>query len=185
MLKDEPVPFIMELPLYHQPDMKTIIFAVWSRTYSFVKKAGTVILAFSIIIWIFSNIPGGNIEDSILGRIGQFIEPVGRPLGLDWKLLVALLSSLVAKENSVATLGVLYNVGDQGLRMVLPSLISHASALSFLVSLMLFIPCAPTVVVMKQEMGSWKWFSMSFIAMLLISYCGGMIAYKIAMLLGI
>lgn len=185
MLKDEPVPFIMELPLYHKPDMKTIIFAVWSRTYSFVKKAGTVILAFSIIIWIFSNIPGGNIEDSILGRIGQFIEPIGRPLGLDWKLLVALLSSLVAKENSVATLGVLYNVGDQGLRMVLPSLISHASALSFLVSLMLFIPCAPTIAVMKQEMGSWKWFSMSFIAMLLISYGGGMIAYKIAMLLRI
>jgi ferrous iron transport protein B len=185
MLKDETAPFIMELPLYHKPDMKTIIFAVWSRTYAFVKKAGTVILAFSVIIWIFSNIPGRNIEGSILGRIGQFIEPLGRPLGLDWKLLVALLSSFVAKENSIATLGVLYNVGDQGLRMVLPSVISHASALSFLVSLMLFIPCVPTIVVMKQEMGSWKWFFMSFIATLLISYCGGIIAYRIAMLLRI
>ena len=185
MLKDELVPFIMELPLYHKPDIKTIIFVVWSRTVSFIKKAGTVILVFSVVIWIFSNIPGGNIENSILGRIGRLIEPIGRPLGLDWKMLVALLSSVVAKENSVATLGVLYNVGEHGLRAVLPNLISHASALSFLVSLMLFIPCAPTIAVMKQEMGSWKWFSTSFIAMLLISYFGGIIAYRIALLFGL
>ena len=164
---------------------KTIIFVVWSRTVSFIKKAGTVILVFSVVIWIFSNIPGGNIENSILGRIGRLIEPIGRPLGLDWKMLVALLSSVVAKENSVATLGVLYNVGEHGLRAVLPNLISHASALSFLVSLMLFIPCAPTIAVMKQEMGSWKWFSTSFIAMLLISYFGGIIAYRIALLFGL
>ena len=185
MLKYEPIPFIMELPLYHKPDMKTIIFAIWSRTVSFIKKAGTVILVFSVVIWIFSNFPGGRIEDSVLGWIGRFIEPIGRPLGLDWKMLVALISSIVAKENAIATLGVLYNAGEYGLRAVLPNLISHASALSFLVSLMLFIPCLPTIVVMKQEMGSWKWFSASFIAMLLISYFGGMIAYRIAMLFGL
>lgn len=185
MLRDEPVPFIMELPLYHKPDIKTIFFAVWSRTAAFIKKAGTVILVFSVTIWIFSNIPGGNIENSILGRIGRFIEPLGVPLGLDWKMLVALLASVVAKENSIATLGVLYNVGEQGLRTVLPGIISHASALSFLVSLMLFIPCAPTIAVMKQEMGSMKWFSMSFIAMVLISYISGIIAYRLAVLLGL
>lgn len=185
MLRNEPVPFIMELPLYHKPDIKTIIFAVWDRTASFIKKAGTVILVFSVIIWIFSNIPGGNIENSILGCIGRFVEPLGIPLGLDWRMLVALLSSVVAKENSIATLGVLYNVGGHGLRTVLPGIISHASALSFLVSLMLFIPCVPTIAVMKQEMGNMKWFSMSFIAMVLISYISGMFAYRLAVLIGL
>jgi ferrous iron transport protein B len=184
-LKDIPVPFIMELPLYHKPDIRTIAMTVRSRTMSFVKKAGTVILGFSVLIWIISNYPGKNIDNSILGWIGHLIEPIGIPLGLDWKMIVALLSSIVAKENAVATLGVLYGVGDQGLMDVLPNMISHASSLSFLVTLMLFVPCAPTFAVMKREMGSWKWFFTSFIFMLLISYCGGAAAYRIALLLGI
>jgi ferrous iron transport protein B len=184
-LKDIPVPFIMELPLYHKPDIRTIAITVRSRTMSFIKKAGTVILGFSVLIWIMSNYPGKNIEDSVLGRIGHLIEPIGTPLGLDWKMIVALLSSIVAKENAVATLGVLYGVGDQGLMDVLPNVLNHASSLSFLVTLMLFIPCAPTFAVMKREMGSWKWFFTSFIFMLLISYYGGMAAYRIALLLGL
>jgi ferrous iron transport protein B len=184
-LKDVPVPFIMELPLYHKPDIRTIAMAVWSRTLSFIKKAGTVILGFSVLIWIISNFPGREVEKSILGIVGRFIEPVGIPLGLDWKMIVALLSSIVAKENAIATLGVLYGVADHGLMDVLPNVISHASSLSFLVTLMLFIPCAPTFAVMKRELGSWKWFITSFVTMLLISYCGGMAAYRIALLLGI
>jgi ferrous iron transport protein B len=184
-LKDVPVPFIMELPLYHKPDIRTIAAAVLNRTMSFIKKAGTVILSFSVLIWILSSFPGRNIENSVLGLTGRFIEPIGAPLGLDWKMIVALLSSIIAKENAIATLGVLYSIGDKGLLDVLPKVISHASALSFLVTLMLFIPCAPTFVVMKREMGSWKWFLTSFISMLLISYCGGMAAYRMALLLGI
>jgi ferrous iron transport protein B len=182
-LKGEPVPFIMELPLYHKPDIKTIFNAVWNRTLSFIKKAGTVILGFSVLIWMVSNFPGGDVEHSLLGWIGQLIAPVGVPLGLDWKMIVALLSSIVAKENSIAALGVLFSVGEEGLRGVLPSVISHASSLSFLVTLMLFIPCAPTFVVMKQEMGSWKWFVTSLMFMFLISYGGGVAAYHIALLL--
>jgi ferrous iron transport protein B len=184
-LKDEPVPFIMELPLYHKPDLKTICKAVWSRTSSFIRKAGTVILGFSVLIWIVSNFPGGNVENSLLGRVGRFIEPVGSPLGLDWRMIVALLSSIVAKENAVATLGVLFSVGEQGLQGVLPGAISHASALSFLVALMLFIPCAPTFVVMKQEMASLRWFIASFAVMVFISYGGGIAAYHLALLMGI
>jgi ferrous iron transport protein B len=183
-LKGEPVPFIMELPLYHKPDIKTIFNAVWNRTLSFIKKAGTVILGFSVLIWAVSNFPGGDVEHSMLGWIGRLIAPVGVPLGLDWKMIVALLSSIVAKENSIAALGVLFSVGEEGLRGVLPTVISHASSLSFLVTLMLFIPCAPTFVVMKQEMGSWKWFLTSLIFMFLISYGGGVAAYHIALLLG-
>jgi len=184
-LKGEPMPFIMELPLYHRPNPRTIGVVVWHRMIAFMKRAGTVILGFSILIWLVSHIPGGKIEDSILGWVGHLIGPLGSPVGLDWKMMVALLASFVAKENSIATLGVLYGVGDEGLRNVLPSVMSHASALSFLVVLMLFIPCAATVVVMKQEMGSWKWFLFSLIFMLFISFGSGIVAYRLALLLGI
>ena len=132
-----------------------------------------------------SNVPAGGIEKSILGRIGMLLEPLGKPLGLDWRMVVALLSSVIAKENSVATLGILYNVGDQGLMTVLSGSIPHASALSFLVVLMLFIPCAPTIAVMKQEMGDRKWFIMSFLFMVFLSYAMGMAVYGLAVAAGI
>lgn len=178
--RDELVPFIMELPLYHKPDFKTILFVVWGRTFTFVKKAGTVIMAFSVILWIMSNVPGGMIEKSLLAWVGRLFEPIGAPLGLDWRMLVALLSTIVAKENAVATLGVLYNVGEQGLMNVLPAMVSHPSAIAFLFVLMIFIPCAPTITVMRQEMGNWKWFFASVIFMVVLSYTGGMLIYHFA-----
>lgn len=183
--KNELVPFIMELPLYHKPDFKTIITVVWNRTITFVKKAGTVILIFSVILWIMSNVPGGAIESSLLAWVGMLLEPIGTPLGLDWKMLVALLSTIVAKENAVATLGVLYNVGEQGLMNVLPTVISHPSAIAFLFVLMVFIPCAPTITVMRQEMGNWKWFLASVIFMVILSYTGGMLIYHLAKSAGV
>ncbi|MBA4416953.1 MAG: ferrous iron transport protein B [Syntrophus sp. (in: bacteria)] len=184
-LRGEPVPFIMELPLYHRPDLKTIFMVVWSRTMAFMRKAGTVILIFSVVIWFLSNIPGGTIETSVLSWIGHRIEFIGAPMGLDWRMIVALLSSIVAKENSIAALGILYDVGDQGLRVVLPTMINHASALSFLVILMVFIPCIPTITVMRQEMENWRWFLFSLIFMLCFSLAGGFAAYHIAVLLKI
>lgn len=184
-LRDEPVPFIMELPLYHKPNVRTIFFAVWSRLYAFIKKAGTVILLFSVLMWIMSNIPTGSIENSMLSWFGRLLEPIGNIVGLNWKMMVALISSIVAKENAVATLSVLYNVGEEGLMSKLPEIINHASALSFLIILMLFIPCLPTIAVMKQEFESWKWFIASFLTMLLASFLTGFFAYHVALWLNI
>jgi ferrous iron transport protein B len=184
-LRDEPVPFIMELPLFHKPDLRIILRVVWNRTAAFIRKAGTVILVFSVVVWILSNVPGGKIEESMLAWMGHLIAPIGSPLGLDWKMMVALAASVVAKENSVATLGVLYSVGEQGLMGVLPRAINHASALSFLVVLMLFIPCVATITVMRQEMGNWRWFLASLLFMFLVSFSGGMIAYRLALVMGI
>jgi ferrous iron transport protein B len=184
LLKDEAMPFIMELPLYHKPDFKTIAMAVWARTLSFIKKAGTVILAVSVVIWLLSHLPHGQIEDSWLARLGHILEPLGRPIGLDWKMITALLTTIIAKETAIATLGVLYGVGREGLLQVLPQVMSPASALSFLVILMLFIPCAATVAVMKRELGSWKWFGASMGVMLSISLLGGLLAYRIALGMG-
>jgi ferrous iron transport protein B len=104
-------------------------------------------------------------------------------MGLGWKEMVALVSSLVAKENSIATLGVLYGVGEEGLRQALPQAMGQASALAFLVVLMLFIPCAATVAVMKQEMGSWKWFISSFVFTIAVSFLGGVAAYHVGLAL--
>ncbi len=185
LMKGEPMPFIMELPLYHKPDPRTIVAVVWSRIISFVKRAGSVILIASVVIWCLANIPGGSLETSVLASMGRLLEPVGKLMGLGWREMVALLSSLVAKENSIATLAVLYNVGEEGLREVLPRFMGTASALAFLVVLMLFVPCAATVAVMKQEMGSWKWFIASFVVMLVMSFLGGVAAYHLGLALGL
>lgn len=179
-LKKRDMPFIMELPIYHKPNIRTIGLSVWTRLLSFLRKAGTIIVVFSVLLWILAHAPGGNIEGSILGSIGRMLEPVGAPIGLDWKMIVALLASIGAKENSVAALGVLYGVGEEGIRSVLPQVMHKASALSFLVILMLFVPCVATLAVMKQEMSQWRWFLSSLIVMISLSYLSGFVVYRVA-----
>lgn len=183
-IKEEPTPFIMELPLYHRPDPKTIGHVVWTRTVAFIKRAGTVILTMSILVWLLAYFPDGQTDTSILAAIGRIIEPLGRPLGLDWKMMTALITSIVAKENAIATLGVLYGVGDQGLLKVLPAVMGHASALAFLAVLMLFIPCAATIYVMRREMADRLWFYSSLVMTLVVSYLVGLAAYRLALWAG-
>ena len=149
--------FIMEMPLYHVPNARTIGLLVWQRSLSFVRKAGTNILGMAVVIWALSVLPGGNIQTSYLALFGKWIEPVGRWMGFDWRLMVALITSFPAKENAVATLGVIFgasaSAGAGGLAQVLTSTFSTASAISFLVTTMLFIPCMATVAVIRQETG--------------------------------
>ncbi|MGA2526901.1 MAG: ferrous iron transport protein B [Smithellaceae bacterium] len=184
-LWQQDAPFIMELPIYHSPDPRTIMMVVWSRTISFIRKAGTIILAVALLIWLLSYFPSGVVEESFLASLGKFLQPLGVPLGLDWKMITALLTGLVAKENVVATLGVLYSVGAEGLVNVLPTVMSHASAAAFLVVMMLFIPCAATIAVLKKEMNSNKWFYSTILMTLIVSYLGGIAAYSFVRWLGI
>lgn len=178
-------PFIMELPIYHTPDARTIGMVIWSRTLSFLRKAGTVILGMSVLIWILSYFPAGAVEESWLAALGKVIEPLGGPLGLDWKMITALLTGLVAKETVVATLGVLYSVGEGGLSAVLPTIMSHASAAAFLVVMMLFIPCVATIAVLRKEMNSNKWFYSTIALTLIVSYLGGMAAFHFIRWIGL
>jgi ferrous iron transport protein B len=178
-------PFIMELPIYHRPDLKTILMVIWSRSVSFVRKAGTVILGVSLLIWTLSYFPTGNVEESFLASVGRLLQPLGVPLGLDWKMITALLTGLVAKENVVATLGVLYSVGKDGLAMTLPTIMSPESAAAFLVVMMLFIPCVATMAVLRKEMNSSKWFYSTIVMTLIVSYLGGMAAFNFIRWLGI
>jgi len=178
-------PFIMELPIYHPPHLRTIIMAVRWQTLSFLRKAGTIILGLSVIVWFLSYFPAGIVEESWLAALGRFLQPLGTPLGLDWKMITALLTGLVAKESVIATVGILYSVGSEGLAKVLPQIMTSPSAAAFLVVMMLFIPCAGTIAVLKNEMNSNKWFYSTIILTLIVSYIGGVLAYNIVNLLGI
>ncbi|MCX8061016.1 MAG: ferrous iron transport protein B [Anaerolineales bacterium] len=173
--------FIMEMPLYHIPNGRTIALLVWQRTLAFVKKAGTVILGFSVLVWILSVLPGGGLESSFLARFGKLVEPVGRWMGFDWRLTVALLTSFLAKENAIATLGVVFGSGEEGgLSQVLVATYSPAVALAFLTATMLFIPCAATLAVIKQEAGSWRWALVNVALMLALSVSGSSLVYWLA-----
>jgi Fe2+ transport system protein B len=171
--------FIMELPLYHLPNWRTIGLSVWQRSLSFVRKAGTVILAVSVVIWALSTLPGGSAGESYLVRLGKFLEPAGRLMGLDWRLTVALLSSFVAKENSIATLGVLFRAGEEGLAALLAAIYSPPVALAYLVVQTLFIPCTATVGAIRQETASWRWTVFSIGLLLVISLLAGMVVFQV------
>jgi ferrous iron transport protein B len=186
IFKGERSAFIMEMPLYHIPNARTIGLLVWQRSLSFVRKAGTAILAMAMLVWALSFLPNGDLNTSFLARFGQFIEPVGRWMGFDWRLTVALITSFPAKENAIATLGVLFgNSPEAGLADKLAASFSTATALSFLVVTMLFIPCMATVAVTKQETNSWRWTLLSVFLLLGLSVAAGSAVYRLALLLGL
>ena len=163
--------FIMELPLYHLPNWRTIGLLVWQRSMGFVRKASTVILFVSIVVWALSALPGDDVESSYLATVGRWLEPAGRVMGLDWRLVVALLTSFIAKENSIATLGVLFDAAEgAGLAETLATIYSVPTGLAFLTMQMLFIPCVATVAVIRQESRSWRWTFFNLAFLLVVSW---------------
>jgi ferrous iron transport protein B len=183
----ERVAFIMELPLYHAPNTRTIGLSVWHNLVMFLRKAATVILPVSVIIWALSSYPGPDIADSLLGYVGRALEPVGAWMGLDWQMMVAMITSFVAKENVIATLGVLYEASEQGVAFAtaLRAALSPAAALAFLAAQMLFVPCVATVAAVRQETRSWGWTAASVGLLLGLSLLAGVLIYQGARLLGV
>jgi ferrous iron transport protein B len=175
-------PFIMEIPLYHVPNARTIGLYVWHNTFAFIKKAGGLIVFFSVIVWLFSYLPNGDLQSSYLADFGRWLLPLGRLMGLtDWRLIMALLTSFIAKENTIATLGILYGVQEESqvLSMRIASTINPAGAFAFMLVQMLFIPCVATVAVVKQETNSWKFTLVDVLLLLFISLAAGIGAYQI------
>lgn len=183
ILKGEQAAFIMEMPLYHVPNWKTIGILVWQRILAFLQKAGTVILVMSIIVWALATLPHGDIETSYMASIGRTLLPIGSLMGLGWKPLVSLLTSFVAKENAVATLGILYGVGENAgaLSQVLSAQFTPASSLAFLVFQMLFVPCVSTLAVIKQETNSWKWVLVNVAFLGALATVAGILAYHLVL----
>jgi len=184
VLGGEHVAFIMELPLYHLPNVRTIALTVWQRTWDFLKKAGSIIVVVSVVVWCLSIFPNNRAETSYLASLGQFLSPLGAWMGLDWRMIVALLTSVVAKENTIATLGILYRAGQQGgsLAEGLAATVKPAAALAFLVVQMSFVPCVATIATIRQETRSWKWTAVSVGLLLVISMVAGVAVYQAARL---
>ena len=176
--------FIMELPLYHLPNARTIGAYVWSNTWAFARKAGSFILLASAAVWALSYFPTGMLEQSYLARFGRTLAPLGGLMGMDWRMLVALIASFVAKENAIAILGILYGQSGGGLVRTLATAVMPASALAFLTVTMLFIPCLATVAVMRQETGSWRWTLFDIALLFAIALSAGIFVYHGAVALG-
>jgi ferrous iron transport protein B len=186
LFRSQRAAFIMELPLYHVPNWRTIGLLVWQRSIEFLRKAAVVILPVSLVVWALSVLPSGDVETSYLAQAGRWLEPVGGLMGFDWRLLVALLTSFIAKENSIATLGVLFGAGEEaGLAELLAGTFSIPTALAFLVVQMLFVPCVATVAAVKQETGSWGWMLFSLAFLLAVSWGAGVGVYWLATLGGL
>jgi ferrous iron transport protein B len=173
--------FIMELPLYHVPNWRTIGILIWQRSLSFLKRAGTLILVVSVVLWALSALPTGEIETSFLASIGRLMAPVGALMGLSWEMMVALLTSFIAKENAIASLAVIYGAGEEaGLAQILPRVLTPAAALSYLVVQMLFIPCVATVATVYTETNSWKWTLFNLLLLFVVSFGLGILVFQIA-----
>ncbi|MBO7426856.1 MAG: ferrous iron transport protein B [Clostridiales bacterium] len=164
----EPAPFVMELPAYHLPTISNILRSTWERGWSFIKKAGTVILLSTIFVWFttYFGVVDGSIkmleEDqldmSFLANIGSVLAWVFKPLGWgNWQAAVASITGLVAKENIVGTMGILYGGGDKTVYQTLASVFTGVTGYSFLVFNLLCAPCFAAIGAIKREMNNWKW----------------------------
>jgi len=213
-------PFVMEMPKYRLPSFKLIWHTVLSKTLMYLKKAGTFIAGATVVIWFLSNYPHNleiqksyatkieyattklqktrlgneeaaqNLEQSYLGRLGKFSEPLFAPLGLDWKMSVALQAGIAAKEVVVSTLGVLYSLGqgadenNKSLSNAISKNISFPSAVAFVVIIMIYLPCFAASIVFTREAGGIKYFFYLFAFTSVTAYIFGFLAYHITLLLG-
>jgi len=184
------------MPKYRLPTLKLIYMIVSQKAYSYLKKAGTFILGATILIWFATNYPKTDtqskliqLENSYLGQIGKFSEPFFAPLGFDWKLAVALETGLAAKEVVVATLGILYNIDDDvdeesdKLLNALKEQVSFASAVSFIVFIMIYLPCLAASMVFAKEAGGAKYAAYLFIFTTVTAWIMSFIAYNLALII--
>lgn len=191
IVKGKPAPFIMELPPYRVPTLKTSLIHMWDNGFMYIKKAGTIILVGVVVIWALASFPWGveyGSEDSLVGSLGHVVEPLLKPLGFDWKISVALIFGLVAKEIVVASIGVLYGTGDNSedlsARLMADSGITALSSLSLMAFSLLYMPCVATVGVIKKETGSWKWTIFAIVYGIAVAWLVAFMIYQGGRLLG-
>ena len=187
MFAGDPAPFVMELPAYHMPTLGNVLRSMWERGWSFIKKAGTIILLSTIVVWFtsyfgftsdgFRMLAEDELEMSILARIGNLIAWIFIPLGWgNWQAAVASITGLVAKENIVGTMGILYGGGDMTAWQALSAAFTSVTGFSFLVFNLLCAPCFAAIGAIKREMNNrkWTWFAIGY-------QCG--FAYIVAMMI--
>ncbi|MEZ5356222.1 MAG: ferrous iron transport protein B [Bryobacteraceae bacterium] len=180
ILKSDRTPFVMELPPYRRPSLRSLGLRLLDRAKVFLRRAGTVILVVAIGLWILAHIPldhgkAPEIRDSLAGTVGRAVEPVIKPLGFNWKIGIGLITSLAAREVIVGTLGAIYGIENAdeetiGLREALQRDLSPGGAAALLIFFAFAMQCMSTVAVVKRETGGWKWPILQFAYMTGLAY---------------
>ncbi len=199
MFAGDPAPFVMELPAYHLPTVGNVLRSMWERGWSFIKKAGTIILLSTIVLWFlqgfgwvdgeFGMLEAEQLDSSILAKIGNIIAPVFAPLGFgDWKMAVATVTGLIAKENVVATFGILFGyaeVAEDGAEIwsILSASITSIAAYAFLAFNLLCAPCFAAMGAIKREMNNIKWFWFAIGYQTVLAYIVAFCIYQIGTLI--
>ncbi|SFB25677.1 ferrous iron transport protein B [Clostridium frigidicarnis] len=189
VFKGEESYFIMELPPYRIPTVKSIIIHMWEKSEAFLKKAGTIILGTVVVVWVLSNLPGGvepGSSESLIGIIGSSIAPIFTWAGFDnWQSSVALITGLGAKEAVVGTLATVYGVAEgPDLTGAIQQIFTPLSALSFMVMTLLYCPCAATIGAIRRETNSRKWAAITVGYTCLIGWGAAVIVYQVGRLMG-
>ena len=188
VLKAAPTPFILELPQYRWPLPGALALRVYDRAKLFLKKAGTIILGVTFLVWVLSVLPvhRGHFADlttSLIGHLGQWIEPVLRPLGFNWKIGIGLLSSIVAREVIVGTLGTLYGVDPATHSLGLQAALRHDMTLGGAVALVVFfafaMQCTSTLAIVRRETNSWKFPALQFFYMTGVAYLAALVVNQV------
>ncbi len=190
VLKPTPTPFVLEMPPYRRPRVRQILLRLVDRCKIFLRRAGTIILGVTLVLWFFTQVPRDNgnppaLEDSAAGRLGKLIEPAIVPLGFDWKIGVGLISSLAAREVIVSTLGTIYGLQEKTdetsleLQDRLRQDLTLGSAVALMIFFVFALQCASTVAVVRRETGGWKWPILQFGYMLLLAWVGSFAAYRL------
>ncbi len=192
----EPAPFMLELPDYKMPRLKSVGIGIYIRAKMFLQRAGTTIFSMMVLIWFLASFPrppaGATepaIDYSLASIIGHAIEPVLAPLGFNWQIAVALIPGMAAREVAVASLGTVYAIeggkeAAEQIGQVLATKWSLATALSLLAWFIFAPQCASTLAVIKRETGSWRWMGVTFIYMFALAYIASLITYNVAVALG-
>jgi len=188
VMKASPAPFILELPQYRWPTPQGLALRLYDRGMLFLKKAGTVILACTFIVWVLSVLPihGAQfsaLTSSYIGHLGHWIEPVIRPLGFNWKIGIGLLSSIIAREVIVGTLGTLYGVDPATHSVGLQAALRHDMTLGGAIALVVFfafaMQCTSTLAVVRRETNSWKYPAIQFAYMTVVAYVAALVTNQV------
>ena len=195
ILKSSETPFILELPQYRMPTLRSLAMRLVDRARIFLRQAGTIILCVTLALWVLAHVPpialhGGTyaapeLANSIIGRLGHFIEPAIAPLGFNWKIGIGLLSSVLAREVMVSTMGTLYGADPATQAMHLQTALHHDMTLGGALALMIFfafaMQCTSTMAVVRRETNSWKWPAIQFAYMLVLAWSAAFVVNHVVM----
>lgn len=188
ILKSDGTPFVLELPSYRWPTLQSLALRLLDRSMVFLRRAGTIILAASLILWVLAHLPLENgqppaIRDSLAGSMGRAVEPLIAPLGFNWKIGVGLITSLAAREVIIGTLGTIYGIESEqdtvSLGAALRSDLTPGGAAALLVFFAFAMQCMSTVAIVKRETGGWTWPIVQFLYMLGLAYAGAFVANRV------